>query len=71
MIEERSWHGNPEREYRVIHTALCEAYDAGTLITVTMLENCDPAMRAERERHWISVRRDEATRGGPPLLNSN
>lgn len=71
MIEGRPWHGNPEREYRAIHKALREAYDAGTLVTVTVLETCDPAVRAEREQHWISVRRDEAERGGLPVLNSN
>ena len=71
MIEGRPWHGNPEREYRAIHTALREAYDAGTLVTVTVLETCDPTIRAAREQHWIRIRRDEAKRGGLPVLNSN
>ena len=71
MIEGRSWHGNPAREYRAIHKALREAHDAETLVTVTVLEVCDPDIRAERERHWIRVRRDEAEVGGPRVLNSN
>lgn len=71
MIENRPWHGNPARKYRDIHNALRKAHDAGTFVTVTVLETCDPSVRAERERHWIRVRRDEAERGGPKVLNSN
>ena len=71
MIENRPWHGNSAKEYRTIHKALREAHDAGTLVTVTVLEVCDPRVRTDRERHWIRVRRKEAQQGGPKVLNSN
>jgi hypothetical protein len=71
MMEGRPWHGNPLKEYRKIHKALCKAHDNGTVVTVTVLEICDPSVRAEREGHWIRVRRAEAEAGGANLLNSN
>lgn len=64
MIEGRPWHGNPKRDYREIHKALRKAYDNGTRITVTVLETCDPADRADCERRWIDIRRGEESRGG-------
>lgn len=70
LIQGRPWHGNPLKEYRAIHKALREAHDAGTPVTVTVLEICDPAIRAERERYWIDLRRREAERGGPAVLNA-
>lgn len=49
MREGRPRHGNPAREYRGIHKALGVAYDAGTSVTVTVLEICDPSVLAERK----------------------
>lgn len=70
LIQGRPWHGNPLKEYRGIHRALREAHDLGTPVTVTVLEVCDPAIRAERERYWIDRRRREAEQGGPAVLNA-
>ncbi len=71
MLEGRHWHGNPDREYRKIHKALRDAYVAGTQVTVSVLENCDPLDRSAHERYWIRIRCEEAKRGGPKLLNSS
>lgn len=71
MVDGRPRHGNPAKEYRAVHKALRKAHDAGTLVTVTVLETCDPALRAERKRHWIRVRRNEARQGGPDVLNAS
>jgi hypothetical protein len=71
MLEGRYWHGNPAKDYRDIHIALRAAYDNETPVVVTVLENCDPAIRSEREQYWIRIRRAEAAKGGPPVLNSN
>ena len=71
MLEGLPWHGNPSRDYRPIHYALRKAYDDGLVVSVSILETCDPSIRAERERYWINLRREEALEGGLPVLNSN
>ncbi len=47
--------GLPHRvgAYRAIHHALAAA---GAGVTVTALENCDPADLALRKRHWTALR---------------
>jgi hypothetical protein len=72
MLQGRHWHGNPAKKYRAIHEALREACDLGKSVTVTVLENCDASVRAQRERHWIKLRHIEAEKpGGLPVLNSD
>jgi hypothetical protein len=71
MLEGRFWHGDPLKKYRDIHRALRAAYDNETPVFVTVLENCDPTIRSEREQYWIRLRRAEADQGGPPVINSN
>jgi hypothetical protein len=71
MLEGRSWHGDATKDYRQIHHKLRAAYETGKVVMVTVLETCEPEVRANRERHWIAVRRAEAEQGGPPVLNSN
>jgi hypothetical protein len=71
MLQGLHWHGNPSKDYRPIHYALRRAYEDGTVVSVSILETCDPCVRSERERHWINLRRKEALASGPPVLNSN
>ena len=61
--------GNPHG-YRFVHTELHRAIKAGHLVLVTILENCEQQDLSEREQHWISVRLQEAHRGGPRVLNA-
>ena len=70
MLLDLPWHGNPHKQYRLIHRALKWAYAQGILVEVVILENCESGNRAERERYWINKRAHEAAKGGPPLLNS-
>jgi hypothetical protein len=71
MIDGEPWHGNPKRAYRRVHHELRRAYEDGVAVVVTVLEICDPDVRAERETHWIAIRQRESLIGGLPLLNSN
>lgn len=56
--------------YRAIHHELKRAYEDLNLVSVTVLENCNISELNERERHWIAVRRFEASQGGPAVLNA-
>jgi hypothetical protein len=71
MLDGLSWHGDPTKNYRLIHHELRKAYEEGRLVSVVVLENCESSKRAERERWWIQKRREEALAGGPRVLNSN
>ncbi|WP_174285623.1 hypothetical protein [Sphingomonas bacterium] len=71
MIEGRFWHGDPTKDYRAIHHQLRKAYDAEICVVVTVLETCDAAVRSERERWWITLRRREEAGGGPRVLNGS
>jgi hypothetical protein len=70
IVDGLAWHGNPKKNYRQIHHALRDAYEAGLRISVVVLEVCHPDARAERERYWIERRRKEQENGGPKVLNS-
>lgn len=69
MIQGLHWHGDASKEYRRVHHALREAYEAGNSVAVRILERCDPAERKKREDEWIARRRAEHLAGGPPVLN--
>ena len=72
MIEGKSWHGDPTRDYRDIHYALRQAHDAELPVSVMILETCDASVRSLREQWWIDLRRrEEAEQGGPRVLNAN
>lgn len=73
MVEGLFWHGNPNKKYRPVHYALREAHDAGTRVTVAVLETCDSEWETRKrlEREWIARRRAEEKNGGPKVLNSN
>lgn len=70
MIEGLHWHGNPNRQYRLIHQALKEAHDLERVVRVTVLENCLREERRHREDYWIALRIEEELRGGPRVLNA-
>jgi len=70
MIDGKPWRGNSNRDFRDVHYHLRQAYDDGTGVTVAVLELCEPAIRAERERYWIERRREEHKAGGPQVLNA-
>ncbi|MXP15814.1 hypothetical protein GRI44_13755 [Altererythrobacter confluentis] len=55
--------------YRNIHHELRRAHDDLMDVTVSILENCETSQLNEREQHWIAVRKSEAERGGPRVLN--
>lgn len=70
LIAEAPYRAGKPYSYREIHHHLRQACDSGAAVSVTVLENCDPADLNTRERYWIARRRDEAARGGPQVLNS-
>jgi len=69
MMNGRPWHGNHAKDYRPIHHALRQAYVSNAVVSVAVLEVCDPAERAARERFWIAMRVQEHLSGGPCVLN--
>jgi hypothetical protein len=70
MLQGLHWHGNPDRSYRPIHLDLRYGYDNGNLISLSILENCEPEIRNARERYWIGLRKQEEAAGGPRVLNA-
>lgn len=56
--------------YREVHHELRLAHDQYLAVTVTVLENCEIEQLNAREQCWIAVRRGEAERGGPRVLNA-
>ena len=68
LLEGRPYHVRG-RTYRDIHRALMRAYEDETAVIWTVLETCDPSIRAARERWWIHRRRREEAQGGPHVLN--
>ena len=69
LIAGEHWHGDPSREYRIIHKALRAAHDERVAVVVIVLENCHRDDRTMREQHWISRRLAEHRDGGLRLLN--
>jgi hypothetical protein len=70
IIQNRHYHGNPHGKFRPVHNALHTAYLGGTAVTVRVVEVCHRSVLNEREKYWISIRRQEAQAGGLPVLNS-
>lgn len=63
--------GKPDG-FRGIHRRLAEGVIDGRRITLALIENVpDKVGRNRRERELIAQRRDEATKGGLPVLNGN
>lgn len=57
--------------FRVIHRHLSAAYESQAAVKFSVLEICARDLLNECERAWIKRRREEAAKGGPPVLNSN
>ena len=58
-------------QYRQIHIEMGRAHDDRISVIVAVLENCDPSILNQRERHWIELRKRQERQGGPRLLNAN
>lgn len=58
-------------QYRHIHVEMSRAHEERIPVIVAILENCDPSILNQRERHWIELRRMQECQGGPRLLNAN
>jgi hypothetical protein len=71
ILDKLPWRKNSKRDFRCVHHALRAAYEVGTPVTFTVLENCPPQLLNEREQYWIALRRSEFAGSGLKVLNSN